>query len=104
MNFRLGSLVRYRNRTWVLADREGNLLSLRPLGGHHEDLLPVRLDLLEALREALPHEDLAPSTFPPPPPSPWHPPRSSASSSRPPGFSSGTGRPLCGAWGKSSSA
>ncbi len=68
MNFRLGSLVRYRNRTWVLADREGNLLSLRPLGGHHEDLLPVRLDLLEALREALPHEDLAPSTFPPPSP------------------------------------
>ncbi len=68
MNFRLGSLVRYRNRTWVLTDREGNLLSLRPLGGHHEDLLPVRLDLLEALREALPHEDLAPSTFPPPSP------------------------------------
>ena len=29
----LGSLVTYRRRPWILADREGSLLYLRPLGG-----------------------------------------------------------------------
>ncbi|BCZ88066.1 helicase-related protein (plasmid) [Thermus thermophilus] len=64
MDYRLGSLVAYRGRPWILADREGDLLYLRPLGA--EDLLPVRLDLVAALREVLPHEDLSPASFPPP--------------------------------------
>ncbi len=29
MDYRLGSLVAYRDRTWVLASRKGNLLSPR---------------------------------------------------------------------------
>lgn len=64
MEARLGSLVAYRKRPWILADREGDLLYFRPLGGGDEDLLPVRLDLVRLLREVLPHEDLSPASFP----------------------------------------
>jgi len=70
MAFRLGSLVTYRRRPWILADREGPLLYLRPLGGGDGESLPVHLDLLEALKDTLPHESLSPASFPPPPPSP----------------------------------
>jgi superfamily II DNA or RNA helicase/polyhydroxyalkanoate synthesis regulator phasin len=66
----LGSLVTYRRRPWILADREGSLLYLRPLGGGDGELLPVHLDLLEALRPVLSYEDLSHASFPPPPSSP----------------------------------
>ena len=70
MVLQLGSLVTYRRRPWILADREGSLLYLRPLGGGDGELLPVHLDLLEALKPVLPYEDLSYASFPPPPSSP----------------------------------
>lgn len=78
MDFKLGSLVTYRRRSWILADREGSVLYLRPLGGGDGESLPVHLDLLVALKDTLPHESLSPASFPPPPPSSPLPPRLSA--------------------------
>ncbi|GLV49279.1 helicase [Thermus sp. LT1-2-5] len=64
--FHLGSLVRYRERDWVLADRQGEYLYLRSLAGAESALLPVHLGLVASLEAALPHEGLRPSVFPPP--------------------------------------
>ncbi len=60
----LGSVVRFRGRDWVVADREEGLLRLRPLaGGEGASLL-----LHPLLVERLPGEALSPSRFPPPSP------------------------------------
>ncbi|GAB6940611.1 helicase-related protein [Thermus brockianus] len=68
VDFHLGSLVRYRGRNWVVVDRQGEFLHLRPLAASEGGLVPVHRGLMEALRDLLPHEALTPSQFPAPSP------------------------------------
>lgn len=68
MEPRLGALITYRGRPWVVVDREEKLLYLRPLGGGDEELLPISLELVEVLGKNLPHEQPSPASFPPPKP------------------------------------
>lgn len=60
----LGSVVQFRGRHWILADREEGLLRLRPLAGGEAASLLVHPLLLKTL----PDEALTPSRFPMPSP------------------------------------
>lgn len=64
MNFPLGSVVQYRGRPWVVQDREGEALRLRPLGGGEDHALLVH----PLVAQKIPWERLEPGRFPPPRP------------------------------------
>lgn len=67
-NFIVGSLVSYRDRNWILIDRDTQTqrLLLRPLTGGDDYAIPVSLKLSSALRGVFPYEIPAPSSFPVP--------------------------------------
>jgi len=65
-NFTLGNLLRYRNRDWILVEKEDDVLRLRPLAGGDNQAVPISLKLAEALRGIFPEEQPSPSRFPAP--------------------------------------
>ncbi len=65
----VGSIVRFRNRDWVLLPgEEQDVALLRPLTGTSEDVVAVHLYLAQLLGYTFPFERLSPSQFPPPSP------------------------------------
>jgi superfamily II DNA or RNA helicase len=64
----LGSVVRFRDRNWVLLEREEDRLVLRPLAGGDGAVLAVHPLLSERLSFFLPQEALTLSQFEPPKP------------------------------------
>lgn len=64
-----GSIVRCRNRDWVLLpSSEPDVHHLRPLTGAMDDLVAVHRQLSELVGSELPEERLRPATFPLPTP------------------------------------
>lgn len=64
-----GSIVRFRNRDWVLLPSESpEVLLLRPLTGTSDDVVAVQRQLSELLGYSIPSERLSSSAFPPPVP------------------------------------
>ncbi len=62
-----GSIVRFRNRDWVLLPADNDdLLLLRPLTGTSDEVVAVHRRLSDLLAYTLPAERVAPSEFPPP--------------------------------------
>ncbi len=60
-----GSIVRCRNRDWVLLPSEDDsLLWLRPLAGTHDDAVALHKGLMEAVSYSFQEERVQPSTFP----------------------------------------
>lgn len=65
MSHQPGSLVRYREREWVVlpSDNPG-LILLRPLGGSSREITGVPLAFATTFRQSLPHEGIDPAQFP----------------------------------------
>ncbi|HXF68669.1 MAG TPA: helicase-related protein [Thermoflexus sp.] len=60
-----GSIVRFRNRDWVLLPSDqSEVVLLRPLTGTSDDVVAVHRCLSELLRYTLPSEGISPSQFP----------------------------------------
>lgn len=60
-----GSIVRFRNRDWVLLpNKSDEILLLRPLTGTSDDIVAVHRRLSELLGYSLPTERITPSQFP----------------------------------------
>lgn len=65
MSYQPGSLVRYREREWVVLPSERpELILLRPLGGSSREITGVPLSFATTLRHSLPHEGIDPAQFP----------------------------------------
>jgi len=60
----LGSVVRFRNRDWVLIGREDGVIYLRPLTGTSDDVVGVHVQLANLVGYTFPSECLQPSRFP----------------------------------------
>ncbi len=64
-----GTLVRYREREWVvMPSADPNLVLLRPIGGSAREVCGVYLPLAEQLAYTLPFERIEPARFPLPDP------------------------------------
>lgn len=61
---KLGSIVRFRDRDWVVIASEDDVLLLRPLTGTSEDTVAVHRRLSTLLGGALPTEHVVASSFP----------------------------------------
>ena len=62
-----GSIVRCRNRDWVLLPSEQpDVLLLRPLTGMLDDVVALKKDLTDFVDYDLPEERIRPATFPAP--------------------------------------
>jgi len=61
---KLGSIVRFRDRDWVVIASEEDVLLLRPLTGTSEDVVAVHRRLSTLLGGALPTEHVVASSFP----------------------------------------
>jgi len=62
-----GSIVRLRDRDWVLLPSEDeNIYRLRPLTGVTDEVVAVHRSLTTIIQYALPEERIQPSQFPPP--------------------------------------
>lgn len=59
-----GSIVRFRNRDWVLLPGDREVFRLRPLVGLSDDVVAVHKQLADILAFSLPGEQLKPSQFP----------------------------------------
>jgi hypothetical protein len=65
----VGSIVRFRNRDWVvLASDDADTVLLRPLTGVSEDAVGVHRRLSELIAYSIPTERIEPSAFPLPDP------------------------------------
>lgn len=65
MNISSGSIVKYRERDWVvLPVKKGEILSLRPLGGSWKKPISVYLPLQKELEKRFPKEEIKSSEFP----------------------------------------
>lgn len=62
----LGSVVRFRERDWVVVARENEVLFLRPLTGTSDDIVAVHRGLSNLIAGVCPTERLTNSSFPPP--------------------------------------
>ncbi len=62
-----GSIVRCRNRDWVLLPGErADVYLLRPLTGATDEVVAVHAELSNLISGTLPEERVRPATFPPP--------------------------------------
>lgn len=62
-----GSIVKCRNREWVLLPSDqDDLLLLRPLTGATDEVIAVHTELAELVADALPEERVRSAKFPPP--------------------------------------
>ena len=61
---KLGSIVHFRERDWVVMASEGNVLLLRPLTGTSDDVVAVHNRLSELIGGSFPTERVKPSRFP----------------------------------------
>ncbi len=62
-----GTIVRCRNRDWVLLPSENeNFYALRPLAGTIDEVTLVHKELSNLIGYSLPEERVRPSSFPPP--------------------------------------
>lgn len=60
-----GSIVRFRNRDWVVQSADGDeVVQLRPLTGTSDDVVGVHRHLSELLRYTFPSEHISSSQFP----------------------------------------
>jgi len=64
-----GSIVRCRNRDWVLLpSKDPEILRLRPLAGAGDEVVAIHRGLMNLIGGVLPEERIRPSTFAPPTP------------------------------------
>src|SRR5271157_5200720 len=62
-----GSIVRCRNRDWVLLPSEGrDVYLLRPLTGATDEVVAVHIGMSNLISGSLPEERVRSATFPPP--------------------------------------
>ncbi|MCR4440428.1 MAG: hypothetical protein QHJ34_14885 [bacterium] len=61
-----GTIVRCRNRDWVLLPSDGEVIRLRPLAGATEEVVAIHRALSNEVASAIPEERVEPSLFPPP--------------------------------------
>ncbi len=62
-----GSIVRCRNRDWVLLPGERtDVYLLRPLTGATDEVVAVHIGMSNLISGTLPEERVSPATFPPP--------------------------------------
>ncbi|MDZ7338046.1 MAG: DEAD/DEAH box helicase [candidate division KSB1 bacterium] len=59
-----GTIVRCRNRDWVLLPGDGDVYLLRPLAGTSDEIVAIHRQLATLVGYALPEERVTPSTFP----------------------------------------
>ncbi len=64
---RIGSIVRYRDREWIVLPSESpELLTLRPVGGTDREKCGIHEKLAQTIAYTLPFERVNEATFPPP--------------------------------------
>ncbi len=69
MRVKPGSLVKYREREWiVLPSEEKDIIYLRPLGGSAREVTGIYMPLAELVASSLPYERVEPAKFPLPKP------------------------------------
>lgn len=66
MDMELGSIVKCRNRNWVLLPSESDIYLLRPLTGGSDEVIKIKKGLSNIIGYDLPTERVVPSFFPPP--------------------------------------